>query len=111
MTMTHCTLFFYVVFSESVENNSMMATSQGLVTSEHSIIYLVRWRAAQDRAVTSHRAGGGEVTSLGRRKQNKTLPIMIMYNMKFVAVDTYDIVNVGLRSQMVWKVYLSEKGL
>ena len=23
--------------------------------------------------------------------------------MKFVAVDTYDIVNVGLRSQMVWK--------
>ena len=28
---------------------------------------------------------------------------MIMYNMKFVAVDTYDIVNVGLRSQMVWK--------
>ena len=49
--------------------------------------------------MTSHQAGGGEVTSVGRRKQN-TSYYDYVYNMKFVAVDTYDIVNVGLRSQM-----------
>ena len=31
-------VFLCVLFNESVENNSMMATSQGLVTSDHSII-------------------------------------------------------------------------
>ena len=85
-------------FSETVENNSMMATSQGLVTIEHSIIKLgdalprtEQWPATRQGAARWPLWDG----------ESKTLPIMIMYNMKFVAVDTYDIGNVGLRSQMV----------